>query len=325
MFRVGSKLYTSSLLSSHDIRKLIFSVIFGSIAQACANKGSPITAAPAEATFSAVSGGSLFPSSLGSAYSSCASGRRPGFGGGEGHGGGRGDHCSWTTFTGNWGGGWLVSWSGFGSDKECSTTTGSSLTTSTSRLVVSATTTGTAVSPSLGATVTTTVNGQTLTGTIFSAQEALATSSGTAAAQNGGPPKNDRTSASAAVLGALLAARMLMMPLLELCAKVTLLPSYHLPRPALLNSRRAQHYCRSLANCRPSSLYNIQACKIHSFQTIVMIRPFHVAIATSLSTSVVGQVGLTDCAVSNVLQALFYTTRPLCVSKISVATSYHPS
>ncbi|KAF7514258.1 hypothetical protein GJ744_000028 [Endocarpon pusillum] len=161
---------------------LTFSAIFGNIAQACANGGHPITAAPAEATFSATSGGTLFASGWGSEYSDCTSDGTRGFGrGGFGREGfGEGD-CPWTTFTGNWGPSWLVSWSGFHGDDNCSTITDSSLTGATSPSSVSATIT-TSRSLSLGATVTTTVNGQTLTGTIFSAQaNADSATTGTAA------------------------------------------------------------------------------------------------------------------------------------------------
>ena len=64
--------------------------IFADIAQACANRGNPITAVPAEATFSATSGGTLFGSVVGSAYSSCVSGGLPGNGRGKGPGNGYG-------------------------------------------------------------------------------------------------------------------------------------------------------------------------------------------------------------------------------------------
>ncbi len=147
---------------------LIFAAIFGNIAQACANRGNPITAAAAEATFSATSGGSLFASDWGSDYNDCEIGRGEKGRGASCNGNGRVGRCSWTTFTGNWGPSWLVSWSGFGGDDNCSTTTGSSLTAATSPSRVSATTTA-SPSLSLGATVITTINGQTLTGTIFSA------------------------------------------------------------------------------------------------------------------------------------------------------------
>lgn len=163
---------------------LTFSAIFGNIAQACANKGNPITAAPAEATFSATSGGTLFASGWGSEYGDCSSDGSRGIGRGgigKGHCNGWAGRCSWTTFTGNWGPSWLVSWSGFPGDDDCSTTTDSSLTAATSPSGVSATIT-TSRSLSLGATVTTTVNGQTLTGTIFSAQaNAASATTGTAA------------------------------------------------------------------------------------------------------------------------------------------------
>lgn len=164
---------------------LIFAAIFGNIAQACANRGSPITAAPAEATFSATSGGTLFASGWGSDYRDCdLDDGSPGIGrGGKGRGGCNGwaGRCSWTTFTGNWGPSWLVSWSGFGGNDNCSTTTDSSLTSATSPSRVSAITTA-SLSPSLGATVTTTINGQTLTGTIFSAgANVVSGTSGTAA------------------------------------------------------------------------------------------------------------------------------------------------
>jgi hypothetical protein len=75
----------------------------------------------------------------------------------------------------------MVSWSGFGGDDDdCSTLTGSTLATAISPASASATVTG-VVRPSLGATVVTTVNGQALTGTIFSAQGA-STTGGTAGA-----------------------------------------------------------------------------------------------------------------------------------------------
>lgn len=69
-----------------------------------------------------------------------------------------------------------------------------------------ATTTGT-VNPSLGATVITTLNGQTLTGTIFSAQGvATSTANGSAAAQSGGLAAHERVRVFAAMIVALLAA-----------------------------------------------------------------------------------------------------------------------
>lgn len=189
--------------------QLILAAIFSNIAQACANKGSPITAVPAEATFSATSGGSLFASGWGSEYGSCASDGAPGFGRGKGHCNGWGGRCSWTTFTGSWGPGWLVSWSGFGGDGDCSATAGSSLSTATTPSSASATVTGGA-SPSLGATVITTVNGQTLTGTIFSAQgAAVSAATGTAgvvAQKNGGQAsRNEKVGAFGAMVFALVA------------------------------------------------------------------------------------------------------------------------
>ena len=180
---VHSRIKTVHRLCDLDLNMptLTFPAIFGNIAQACANRGNPITAAPAEATFSATSGGTLFASGWGSEYGDCTSDGSRGIGrGGIGKGrcNGWAGRCSWTTFTGNWGPSWLVSWSGFhGGDDDCSTTTDSSLTAATSPSRVSATITA-SPSPSLGATVTTTVNGQTLTGTIFSAQAAT---TGTAA------------------------------------------------------------------------------------------------------------------------------------------------
>lgn len=168
---------------------------FAGIAQACANRGSPITDAPAaEATFSATAGGNLF-----------ASGEPFWNWGWRGDGQGRGDHCSETTFTGSWSGGWLVSWSGLGA---CSSRTGSSPTATTSPSAVSATTTATA-NPSLGATVVTTVNGQTLTGTIFSTDGAAAVSTAgetLVAAQNAGLALRGRLGALTAMAVALLAA-----------------------------------------------------------------------------------------------------------------------
>lgn len=169
-------------------------------------------AAPAEATFAATSGGTLLASGWASAYSSCASGGLPGAGKGIGFGNGNGNGwrgpCSWTTFTGNWGG-WGVNWFGFAHDDDCSTTAGGPLTTVTPPSGVSAVITGTA-SPSLGATVTTTINGQTLTGTIFSAQgQVLPTASGTvsAVARNGGMHINNvRMGAFAKIVVALLTA-----------------------------------------------------------------------------------------------------------------------
>lgn len=184
-----------------------FPAIFANIAQACADQGSPITAAPAEATFSATSGGTLFASGVGHGSGRCASDGGPGDGRGHGYGHDRAGHCSWTTFTGNWGG-WDVSWAGFGLDDNCSTTAGSTPTAATSPSGVSASATGTG-SLSLGATVTTTINGQTLTGTIFNAQGALVSAtSGTAAvaAASGGSAGSERMGALAAIFVALLAA-----------------------------------------------------------------------------------------------------------------------
>lgn len=169
--------------------------IFAAIAQACANVGSPITAAPAEATFSATSGGTLFASGFASGYSSCASG----IGRGSGHG--WAGHCSRTTFTDNWDG-WVVSWSGF-DNGNCSNGTEPSLTSATLPPSVSATTSGSA-SLSLGATVTTTINGQTLTGTIFSAEGEAA--SATAAQQNGCDNIQQKVGVLAAIVVALVAA-----------------------------------------------------------------------------------------------------------------------
>lgn len=163
--------------------------IFADVAQACANGGSPITDVPAQATFSATSGGTLFGSWGGCTSSGCDRGRGgPGhhFGGDYGR---RPGHCAKTTFTGNWNG-WAVSWAG--DDDDCATTTATLLATSaaTSPSQVSATTTatttatsGVTVPVSLGATVTTIMSGRTLVGTVFSAEAASATVGSAAAAQ----------------------------------------------------------------------------------------------------------------------------------------------
>jgi hypothetical protein len=196
-----------ALMSTGPHTNVAFPAIFANIAQACADQGSPITAAPAEATFSATSGGTLFASGVGHGSGSCASDGGPGDGRGHGYGHDRAGHCSWTTFTGNWGG-WDVSWAGFGLDDNCSTTAGSTPTAATSPSGVSASATRTG-SLSLGATVTTTINGQTLTGTIFNAQgAAVSATSGTAAvaAASGGSAGSERMGALAAIFVALLAA-----------------------------------------------------------------------------------------------------------------------
>lgn len=186
--------------------------IFAGMAQACANRGTPITVAPAQATFSATSGGTLFASVFGTAYSSWLS-NGP-FGDGRGRGQAFPHQCSWTTFTGTWNGGsWLVNWSGFSNDGYCSTT-GPLFPTATLPSIATATTTGNSIL-SVGATVVTTVNGQALTGTIFSTQAPVVSTAngvgtlggtGTSAAQNGGLGRNDKFSALAAMVVALLAA-----------------------------------------------------------------------------------------------------------------------
>jgi hypothetical protein len=89
-------------------------------------------------------------------------------------------------------------------DDDCSTLTGSTLSTATSPASASATVTGTAI-PSLGATVITTVNGQTLTGTIFSAQGATTATGTAAAAGNGQPGRNEKVGAFGAMVFALVA------------------------------------------------------------------------------------------------------------------------
>lgn len=90
----------------------------------------------------------------------------------------------------------MVSWSGFGHNGNCSITTGTraTLATSSPASVPAAVTASPVLS--VGATVTTTVNGQTLTGVVFSASgEAISTASGTAnaGAQNGGLATREKT------------------------------------------------------------------------------------------------------------------------------------
>lgn len=171
--------------------------IYGAVAQLCANNGVTVTNSE-QATFSATSGGSLTqitaaPSGWGPGgrfgenwdewVSSCSGGlggppggwkSGGGPGGGHGWGGGRGGggpggfgpwgtkasgvNCdAWTTWTAGWGpfSSWTGTWSG------CSSTT----------------------NEPVPATVTTTVNGQVLTGTTFGIQ-AVATDSGAVAASH---------------------------------------------------------------------------------------------------------------------------------------------
>jgi len=186
--------------------------IYAAIAQACANAGKTVTAAP-EATFSATSGGSAWPSGWSSwggapwfsAVSSALPGAPPGWNGNgpwggpgagyRGPGSGGWGPCSWSTWagwtTGTWSTGTWPSggphggpggpggpggygppgaapWTSFtGTWTDCSTTMAAS-----------------AAYTSGISTMTTTINGQVVTGTTFQGKGATASASATAGAAN---------------------------------------------------------------------------------------------------------------------------------------------
>ena len=188
-----------------------FTAIYAAIAQVCANAGKTITASP-EATFSATSGGSAWPSGWstwgGSPWLSAVSSALPGAptgwsGSGPWGGPGAGYRgpgvsgwgpCSWSTWTGWSSGAWSTGsmptggpggphggpggfgppqgapWTSFtGTWTDCSTTMAASTASSTSGV----------------STVTTTINGQVVTGTTFQGKGAAATGSSTSGSASG--------------------------------------------------------------------------------------------------------------------------------------------
>jgi len=191
--------------------------IYAAVAQVCANAGKTVTAAP-EATFSATSGGSAWPSGWStwggapwySAISSAMPGAPSGWSSGAPWGGpGAGYRgpgvsgwgpCSWSTWsmTGTWGPGETGSpWGGhggppggpggWGGDAPWTSFTGT--WTDCSSTMATAT-------PSSGvSTVTTTINGQVVTGTTFQGQ-AVASATGTSTPSSSASAPSDSATGS---------------------------------------------------------------------------------------------------------------------------------
>ena len=186
----------------------VFIAIYAAIAQVCANAGKTVTAAP-EATFSATSGGSAWPSGWsswgGSPWFSAVSSALPGAptgwngtgpwggpgAGYRGPGSGGWGPCSWSTWSGWSTGAWSTgSWpsggpggphggpNGYGPQGAPWTSfTGTWTDCSTTMAATSVPTSGVS-------TITTTINGQVVTGTTFQGKGAAATASGTSGAAN---------------------------------------------------------------------------------------------------------------------------------------------